>query len=204
MEESENKASRPKINSASQKELDNVQEQLNKFEQEVKSMTMDRMSAAPREETEGPKVSQKELSKNEIFLKPKRRMNPPPHPKTGKAEEFNEKYRSEYNFAKELVCFIFENKELVGETTTIWTKPYTGVPAEEWEVPCNKAVWGPRYLAEQIKRCFYHRLKMEDRTLSADNMAQYYGAIAIDTTVQRLDAHPASQRKSIFMGSASF
>jgi hypothetical protein len=199
------KAARPKVNSASQKELDKVEAQCERFDEEVKALTMDRLSATPREETEEPKVSQKQIDKNNgLYLKPKRSMFPPPHPKTGEIVKFNEKFRDEYNFKKEYVNFIFENKEIVGETTTVWTKPYPGIPAEEWEIPTNKPVWAPRYLAEQIKRKFYHRLKMEDRPTGGDGNAQYYGAMAVDTTVQRLDAHPVNNRKSIFMGASGF
>ena len=44
----------------------------------------------------------------------------------------------------------------LSEKIEIWTRPYGGIPAEYWEVPSNKPVWGPRYLAEQIKRARYH------------------------------------------------
>ena len=33
---------------------------------------------------------------------------------------------------------------------------------------------------------------------------QYYGSMAVDTTIQRLDALPVSTNKSIFMGASSF
>ncbi len=60
-------------------------------------------------------------------------------------------------------------------------------------------------LAEQIKRARYHRMKM-DQTVStgADGAGQYFGAMAVDTTIQRLDAMPVSSRKSIFMGAKNF
>lgn len=196
---------KPKVNSAGQRELDKAAEQLEKFDQNVKDLTSER-SLSPKTESAPPEISQKELAKkNEIYLKPKRSLNPAPNAKTGEHIKFNEKFRDEYNFKKEYVCFVFENREIIGETTTIWTKPYPGVPAEEWEVPTNRAVWGPRYLAEQIKRKFYHRLKMEDRPTDAGQGMQFYGALAVDTTVQRLDAHPVnSGRKSIFMGASGF
>jgi len=63
------------------------------------------------------------------------------------------------NFQKEYVQFIAENKEIIGETIEIWTRPFGGMPAEFWKVPVNKPVWGPRYLAEQIKRCYYLVIK---------------------------------------------
>jgi len=35
-------------------------------------------------------------------------------------------------------------------------------------------------------------------------MGQFYGSMAVDTTIQRLDALPATKTKSIFMGAHSF
>lgn len=188
-----------KASSASaQKELDKVEEQFEKFDQDVKSMTMDRMNAAPKQETEQQtKISEREAQKaTGVYLKPKKTV--------ASRDKFNEKFRSDYEYDKEYVNFIAENKELIGETIDIWTRPYGGMPAEEWDVPTNKPVWGPRYLAEQIKRKYYHRLVMQDRTTASDGMGSYYGAMSVDTTVQRLDAHPVSQRKSVFVSGSGF
>ena len=38
----------------------------------------------------------------------------------------------------------------------------------------------------------------------SDGMGQYYGAMAVDNIIQRLDALPVSSRKSVFMGAQSF
>lgn len=182
-------------NSESAKELDRAQEQFEKFDQDVKSMTLDRMNMAKKEEVEPQtKISQQDLSKmTDVYLKPKRRISC--------SDKFNEKFRESYEFDKEYVNFTAENKEIGGETINIWTRPYGGMPAEEWEVPVNKPIWGPRYLAEQIKRKNYHRLVMQEtRGAGQDSYGQYYGAMAVDTIVQRLDAHPISKRRSIFMG----
>jgi len=161
-------------------------------------MTMDRMNAAPKQETEGQtKMSQVDIAKSkDIYLKPKKSI--------GSKEKFNEDYRKEYEFQKEYVQFIAENNEIIGETIDLWTKPFAGMPAEEWDVPTNKPVWGPRYLAEQIKRAFYHRMTMENKVIENNGVGQMYGQMAVDTTIQRLDARPVSSRKSVFMGAASF
>jgi hypothetical protein len=187
-----------KVNSAGQMELDKAEAQFEKFDNEVKQMTMDRMNASPKQEVEPQtKLSQKEIEKSkDIYLKPYKTI--------GCRDKFNENYREQYNFDKEYVQFIAENKEIIGEELDIWTRPYGGMPAEEWKVPVNKPVWGPRYLAEQIKRKFYHRLVMQQNTVGSDHAGQYYGTMAVDTTIQRLDAHPVSSRKSIFMGSGAF
>ncbi len=189
---------KPKINSESQRELDKAQKQFDAFDDNIKTMTLDRMNEAPtREQEQQTKLSQSEFEKSkDIYLKPKRTIHG--------GDKFNEKYREEYNFAKEYVNFIAENKEIIGENIPMWTKPFAGIPAEEWEVPVNTPIWGPRYLAEQIKRKNYHRFVMQDKTTGGDGSMQYYGSMAVDTTVQRLDAHPVSQRKSVFMGNINF
>jgi hypothetical protein len=77
--------------------------------------------------------------------------------------------------------------------------------AEEWDVPTNKPVIGPRHLAEQIKKCRYHRLVMEEsRPTSSDYAGTYVGTMIADTTKQRLDAHPVGEKKSVFMGASGF
>jgi hypothetical protein len=190
---------RPKVSSEGQKELDKVADQFDKFDEEVKSLTLDRMNAAPKEDTEPQtKLSQAQLEKSkEIYLKPKRMI--------GSTEPFNEKYRKDYEFATEYVQFIPENKEIIGETIELWTKPFAGMPAQFWNVPTGKPVWGPRHLAERLTGCKYHRLKSEDKTIiSSDGLGTYHGSMVIDTTIQRLDALPVSDRKSIFMGAKSF
>jgi len=190
---------KPNMNSESARELDKVEKQFDAFKEDVDKMTLDRMNMAPKTELEPQtKLSQKDRDKiGDIYLKPKRTV--------ACQDKFNELYRDEYNFQKEYVQFQAENKEIIGESIDIWTRPFAGMPAEEWMVPVNKPVWGPRYLAEQIKRCYYHRLIMQPNTSSgSDHMGQYYGSMAVDTTVPRLDAVPVSSRRSVFMGSTTF
>lgn len=180
-------------------ELDKVAEQFDKFDENVKSLTQDRMNQAPKLETEPQvKLSQKELSNSrEIYLKPKRYLEP--------KEKFNENFRKEYEYRKEYVRFIAQNNELIGSAIEIWTKPFAGMNAEYWEVPVNKPIWGPRYLAEQIKKCNYHRLRMdENRPTHEDAVGVVVGAMVADSTIARLDANPAAETKSIFMGASSF
>lgn len=182
-----------------QKELQNAQEQIDKFEQGVKDLTMDRLNETPKQETEPQtKLSSQEIANSkDIYLKPYRTAS-------GR-DKFNERFRDEYNFAKEYVHFVAENREIIGEDIELWTRPYGGMPAELWKVPVNKPVWGPRYLAEQIKRKRYHRLVMRDNVITeANHVGQMYGALAADTTIQRLDAHPVSSRKSVFSTSSNF
>lgn len=184
--------------SESQKQLDIAEQQFKKFDDEVKEMTLDRMNMTPKQDVEPQtKLSQKDIEKSKaIYLKPVKTI--------GCRDKFNEAYRSEYEFAKEYVQFVAENKEIIGEEIDLWTRPYGGMPAEEWKVPVNTPVWGPRYLAEQIKRKFYHRLVMQPTVNQVSSQGQYYGSMAADTTINRLDAIPVSSRKSVFMGSNGF
>jgi hypothetical protein len=190
--------SKPEVSGKAQKELDKVEKQFEKFNEDVKNLTQDKMNAAPKQEmTEDREKALHEAKKaNEVYLKPKRTIS--------SKEKFNENFREDYNFAKEYVNFVAENKELIGETIDMWTKPFPGIPAEEWGVPTNKPLWGPRYLAEQIKKCSFHRLIMQDRPIGSDHAGAYYGTMVADSTVQRLDAHPVNSRKSVFMGASGF
>lgn len=192
-------AQKPNMNSESAKELDKVEKQFDQYQENLDQMTLDRMNLSSKQDIEPQtKMSQEDIAKSkEIYLKPARTI-------AGR-EKFNEDYRKDYEFDKEYVQFTGENREIIGEHIEMWTKPYAGIPCEFWKVPVNKPVWGPRYLAEQIKRCNYHRFTMQQNTMtSADGMGTYHGNIVVDTTIQRLDALPVSTRRSIFMGSRTF
>ena len=191
-------AEKPKVNSDSQKELEKLEKKFDEFQDKVDELTLDRMNQAPKLETEPQtQIAQKDLEKSkDVYLKPFRTIS--------SSEKFNDKFRDDYNFKKEYVQFVAENKEVIGETIEMWTKPFPGMPAELWNVPVNKPVWAPRYVAEQIKGCTYHRLKMENNTIGQDGYAAYHGNMVVDNTIQRLDAVPFTKKKSIFMGAAGF
>jgi hypothetical protein len=190
---------RPNLNSEASKELDKVEKQFDSFKEDVDKMTLDRMNMTPKAESEPQtNLSQKEIfNSKDIYLKPIKVV--------GCQDKFNEKWRDDYNFQKQYVQFQAENKEIIGEEIDLWTRPFPGMPAEEWKIPVNKPVWGPRYLAEQIKRCYYHRLIMQPNVgTGSDHAGQYYGTMAVDTTVARLDAVPVSSKRSVFMGATNF
>lgn len=187
---------KPKVsNSLAEKELDKAQKQFDEFDANVRSLTLDRMNSAPKADQEmQTTMSQNQLARaTDVYLKP--------HTSIGSREKFNEDYRKEYEYAKEYVNFIAENKMIIGEIIEMWTKPFPGLPAQFWKIPVNKPIWAPRYVAEQIKRAKYHILSMRDTiTTGLDQMGQYYGTMAVDSTIQRLDAHPVGNTQSIFMG----
>lgn len=192
---------RPKAqNSLAATEMDKAEKQFDAFEAQVKELTLDRMNEAPKEEIESQaQLSQKDIARSkDIYLKPDKTI--------GCREKFNENFRAAYEFDKEYVHFTAQNNELIGETIEMWTKPFAGIPAQFWKVPVNKPVWAPRYVAEQIKRRSHHRLVMNESTgqIGADGAGKYYGQMAVDTTIQRLDAFPVSSRKSIFLGASGF
>jgi hypothetical protein len=189
----------PAKSSEGEKELEKAEKQFEAFDNHVKTLTMDAMNKAPLQETEPQtKIANKDLDKQkEIWLKPFRTIS--------SRERFNDKWKEQYLFAKEYVHFTAENKEIVGETLDFWTKPFPGVPAEEWKVPVNVPVWGPRYVAEQIRNCKYHIFTMDAEKVSGQNALGYdTGQIAVEKTVHRLNAEPVTTRRSVFMGVTEF
>ncbi len=189
---------KPKVTDSAQKQLDAAEKHFDEFKESVDNLTLDRMNAAKKEEVEPQtKLSSREIAKtNVVYLKPTKTVSC--------KEKFNEAHREDYNYACERVDFIAENNELIGEKIESWTRPFPGMPAEYWEIPTNKPVNGPRYLAEQIKKCTYHRLIMQDAPTSVGTQGTFYGTMIADTVKQRLDAHPLGGRKSIFMGASGF
>lgn len=187
-------------------QLEQTEANFQSFEKNIKEMTHDRLNQAPHAEFEPQtKLSQREINKSaEIYLAPIRSIHAM-NPKTGQGEKFNEKFRKEYEYRKQYVRFIVENHEIVGEKVEPWTKPYAGVPAEQWAVPVNKPIWGPRYLAEQLSKCHYHRIVMqEDKIVSGDGMATYTGSIEVHETRPRISARPAKEETPVYMGASSF
>ena len=178
-------------------ELDKAEKQFDKFEETIKNLDETRMDQRPIQETEPQtKIARSDIDKmKDIYLKPDKTVS--------NRDKFNEKCRAEYEFQKQYVQFIAEHKELIGETIEIWTRPFGGMPAEFWKVPTNKPVWGPRYLAEQIKRKSYRRLKMDEAQRS-EGPVTYYGQMVVDTDIERLTARPVSQSRSVFMGAVDF
>lgn len=177
------------------KELTQAVENLNTFNESISALTMDAVAKAPKLETE-PQVlqSQREIAKEDgLYLKPDRSIN--------SKEAFNEKFRNDFNYQTEYVPFIAENKEMIGETLELWTKPFPGVSAQFWKVPANKKVWGPRHLAEQISRKSYTRLIMEDRATNTEGGHTFYGQLAAANKIQRLDARPARGTRTVAMSS---
>jgi len=175
-------------------DIESAKQAADQFEQSIKDLRDIDRSVRPSREDE-IKLSQNQISaQRDIYLKPVRTIPD--------GQKFDEKYREEYEYYKEYVSFIGEHKEIIGEKIEVWTKKFKGIPAEYWEIPPGKVVWGPRYLAEQVARCTYRRLRTEDATqMSRDGMGTYTGSLVVDSEVARLTATPVNKgKKSVFMG----
>ena len=200
-------APKPKLKSGeAQREIDRVEANINATRDSISSMSLDELNKAPKHEVEPQtKMSTRELQNaKQTYLKPLKTIDAV-DPKSGKPQTFNPRFQASYDFYRELVCFTAENNMMIGQKIEIWTRKYGGKPAEYWEVPCNTPVWGPRYLAEQIKSKCHHVIEMNQQTIvGADGMGSYTGGIEAKKTIQRLDAHPVSQNKSLFMGATGF
>ena len=166
-----------------------------------KAPNLEEMNKAPlREEEEQTKLSAKECKKMpENWLKPEKSIGESPSVKTGEYPKFNEKFRKDWEFLKEYVQFIAENKEIIGEKIPIWTHRFGGTPAEFWMVPTNKPVWGPRYLAEQIRKAKYHVVTMnEKQVVDHTEFGTFTGRIEVQETRRRLDARPVPKEHFSF------
>lgn len=185
---------KPKLNREGMRDLDRAQEQLDHINDPLKDVLSNRSDAASYQESEPQvKMSTREAqSVKEVYLKPTKAQ--------ASREKFNEKYRKQYEFMKVYVPFIAEHNEMRGEAIEMWTKPFAGMPAEFWVVPTNVPIWGPRYLAEEIRKKSYHRMTMDNKITESIGGTTFYGQMARDQTIQRLDARPVGTKRSIFMG----
>lgn len=178
-------------------EMEKLQKKFDDFESQIQALTIDRLNQAPKEEAEGPRISQKALSENELYIKPATWI--------ADNQKFNTAFEKEWEHAKEYVQCIPVHNELKGDIIEFWTHPFGGKGAEFWKVPSDKAVWIPRYAAEQLTKCKYHRMVMNQGQITGGDQHgnQYFGSMVAQTTINRIDAVPVSNKRSIFMGAAA-
>lgn len=178
-------AEKPKVDATAQKELDKID---NHFNEAVKSLA-EKVANPPKlvEEEQQTKLSSREVNSFDApYIKPTRQI--------ASKEQFNEKYRAQYDFDKEYIRAIAENLELVGTTCEFWTKPYPGLPAQFWQVPVNKPVMIPRYVAKRLAECSYIRYMADDNRNQATGTEgghQFYTNMIARETRRRLDCRPA-------------
>lgn len=177
-------------------QIEELKNKVDAFDKQVKEMTSDSMNMAPKQEFEPPKVSQKQLENNDLYIKPARWI--------ADGQRFNPRFEKDWEFSKEYVQCIPIHNECRGDMIEFWTHPFGGKGAEFWQIPSDKPCWIPRYAAEQLTKCKYHRLKMDESKIqSNDGRGTYFGQMVAETTIQRLDALPVNNRKSLFMGAAA-
>lgn len=174
---------RPRVNSKGQQELDKVADQFEDYSSQIRKIS-DNVTDAPQASDYNPstKISAREAHRAARIMKPTKTI--------GSKERFNEAYRGEYEEAKKYVTCIVENFEFSGKIDC-WTKPFPGMPAEYWELPCGTPIIVHRYVADRISQCSYRRLSMDD-TPSPTNYVESdrLGAIVVAETKRRLDARP--------------
>ena len=189
--------SKPDATPGAQKELDKAEKQFDQFEKEIKDLTLDSMNAAPKEAPSEVQVVKETSRRTKTSTSSQNARSLLRKSSMRSSAKIITSLRNTSNSLRRI-------KRLLERRLTCGTKPFPGMPAEEWEIPTNKPIWAPRYVAEQIKKCTFHRLVMEDRPVSADHAGSYYGSMISKNTIQRLDAHPVVERKSVFMGASGF
>lgn len=149
-------------------------------QKDLTNLTLDHLNKAPLKEGEDQtKLTRSELAEDNIHVvKPERQVHGQDKP--------NPKFEKERKKGWEMVKCFFENREVEGEQIECWSKPFAGDPASFWKLPVNRTVMAPRHLVKQLENCRYHKMRMEEKTVSSDGAGVYYGALVADYTVNRL------------------
>lgn len=185
---------KPRLNSESERQLQQAAEKFDAFQEGIKSLNMDQAASIPLTEVEpNTQLSQREIRKApDIYLKPKKTMFAP-------GEKFNEKFRDLWDYKKEIVRFIAENKEAPTDAMLcdVWTRPIGGQPAHSWDVPLNKPVWGPRYLAEQIRAKVHNKLVIKEGPITQTQGIDFNTQMAYLEKKPRLSAEPCREEITV-------
>lgn len=177
----------PKVNSDGQKELKKAQEGFDSFQEQAREFNPFSGLTAVESEPQ-TKMSTREANQvDAIYVKPVRSIKRPIGGQYKATVYWDEKFRAQYEEDWKYVKCIVENNELIGEAVEVWTAKWGCDPAHFWKVPVNKPVMIPRLLAEQLSKCQYHRLKMED---SAEKMNYVNSRLVADHVIRRIDARP--------------
>ncbi len=172
----------PKVNSKGEQELKKAEERFEKFEAQVKTLTdVDELNKSPLVESEPQtKLSTREAEKADApYIKPSRSIS--------SKEIFDEKFRKQRDAAWKYVKCIVENNEIIGEKVQKWTKKFPGEPAYFWEIPVNTPIYLPLFLAEELSKCTYHRLVMQEQPQSIGDGATLTHTPVAKETRHRID-----------------
>jgi hypothetical protein len=180
---------KPKVNSEGQKVLDQAAEKLDAFQEQAREFNPFSGLKNVQVETEPQtKMSNREAkAADAIWIEPIRSVKRPQGGKDNAKVHWDEKWRPQWEEDWKRVKCIVENNELIGEAVEVWTAKWGCDPAHFWKIPVNKPVLIPRLLAEQLSKCQYHRLKMED---SAEKMNYVNSRLVADHVIRRIDARP--------------
>lgn len=180
----------PKVNSDGQKELRKLEDKFDDFVNTTKEFDPFKgLQNVPVSEPQ-TKLSRREAEMSDAqYIRPVRSVARSNF-KTDKVDSrvyFSDAHKQQYERDWEYVKCIVENNELIGQMIEAWTAKWGCDPAHFWHIPVNKPIRIPRHLAEQISKCCYHRLKMED---NAESKNYVDAGLIVDSTIRRLDARP--------------
>lgn len=175
-----------------QQEKERIDDQVTDFQQKnLESTSMDAVAAAPIKETAAQtQISAKQIEKTDApWIKPSRSYSP------GKGEKRIPQLEAEIARGKEYIKCIAENAECLGARLEFWLKKYPGEPCHFWEIPVNRPVYLPRYVAEHISTRWYSRIKMSEGAIydvgSADGGLLNH--MQVTERVRRLDCRPVAE-----------
>lgn len=170
---------------AAPKEVEQAIVQFDAFEKQLRSLSNQPLGQAPETEAQ-TKLSSREANREDLpYIKPSRTI--------ASSEKFNDKYKAQFEYAKQYVRVIAENNEIIGEAIEVWTKPFPGVAAEFWKVPVNRPIMIPRYVASQISTRQYVQYSMtEPKMTGTEGGHQFYSGMIGKDIKRRLDCRPTA------------
>lgn len=136
------------------KDLENIAKKTAELTEEMSQLTVDKINEiAPEPTLDELKLTAKQKASDEgvIFVEPKRKFKG-----LGKLPE---KLKREHARAWEYVKGIYENYVVNNEPVRFWHNgDFPGDPDCLWEIPSNKPVYVPRFIAKHLEECQkYHQ-----------------------------------------------
>jgi len=131
------------------KDLEGLVKNVGDMGSEISQMTMDKVNEVAPEPTDTElRMTYKQMAKDEgvPFIEPKRQFKA--------FTEVPEKFKKAHKHAWEYVKGIYENYVINGEPIEFWYNgDLPGQPDCLWSIPCNRAVYIPRFLAKHLEEC---------------------------------------------------
>jgi hypothetical protein len=175
---------KPKLASGfAQKEVDRLETEFDAKAVQMASLTQDAMNEAPVNELE----PQTKMTKAKILEADAPKIVP------SMTRTANGKKKPEQDAIRkrgwEYIRVIAENVELPGEKIEFWHKPmWAGEDCHFWQIPVNRPIYVPRFVAEHIRSRKYHRLTMQNEmTVETNQFGEMKGKLIATEVRQRLD-----------------